>query len=84
MFIQFKGLPSVSRAVIHNDDSCGKKKYKLFVEGDNMRDVMATLGVLGKKTTSNNTIEVNKKIYLYISINYIYIHYIMLYIKYII
>ncbi|XP_076289845.1 DNA-directed RNA polymerase III subunit RPC1-like [Lasioglossum baleicum] len=55
-----KGLPSVSRAVIHNDDSSGKTKYKLFVEGDNMREVMATLGVLGRKTTSNNTLEVFK------------------------
>ena len=56
-----QGLPSVSRAVIHNDDSSGKTKYKLFVEGDNMREVMATPGVLGKNTTSNNTIEVNTK-----------------------
>lgn len=32
-----------------------------------MRDVMATLGVLGKKTTSNNTIEVNIKfIFIYL------------------
>ncbi|KAF3423619.1 hypothetical protein E2986_12478 [Frieseomelitta varia] len=58
--IVVKGLPSVSRAVIHNDDSSGKTKYKLFVEGDNMREVMATPGVLGKNTTSNNTIEVFK------------------------
>ena len=58
--IVVKGLPSVSRAVIHNDDSSGKIRYKLFVEGDNMREVMATHGVLGKKTTSNNTIEVFK------------------------
>ncbi|XP_034186947.1 DNA-directed RNA polymerase III subunit RPC1 [Osmia lignaria lignaria] len=58
--IVVKGLPSVSRAVIHNDDSTGKIRYKLFVEGDNMREVMATHGVLGKKTTSNNTIEVFK------------------------
>ncbi|OXU26333.1 hypothetical protein TSAR_003123 [Trichomalopsis sarcophagae] len=55
-----KGIASVSRAVIHNDDSSGKTRYKLFVEGDNMRDVMATLGVKGPKTTSNNTIEVFK------------------------
>ncbi|XP_043579114.1 DNA-directed RNA polymerase III subunit RPC1 isoform X2 [Bombus pyrosoma] len=58
--IVIKGLPSVSRAVIHNDDSSGKTRYKLFVEGNNMREVMATLGVLGRKTTSNNTIEVFK------------------------
>ncbi|XP_035735078.1 DNA-directed RNA polymerase III subunit RPC1-like isoform X1 [Vespa mandarinia] len=58
--IVIKGLPSISRAVIHNDDSGGKTKYKFFVEGDNMREVMATTGVLGTKTTSNNTIEVFK------------------------
>ena len=55
-----KGIASVSRAVIHNDDSSGKTRYKLFVEGNNMRDVMATLGIKGSKTTSNNTIEVYK------------------------
>ncbi|XP_012276667.1 DNA-directed RNA polymerase III subunit RPC1 [Orussus abietinus] len=56
--VVIKGLSSVARAVIHNDDSSGKTKYKLFVEGDNLREVMATHGVLGCKTTSNNTIEV--------------------------
>merc|ERR1739848_383297 len=34
------------------------QKYKLFVEGDNLREVLATPGVLGKKTSSNNTFEV--------------------------
>ncbi|XP_046612722.1 DNA-directed RNA polymerase III subunit RPC1 isoform X1 [Neodiprion virginianus] len=58
--VVIKGLPSVARAVIHNDDSTGKTRYRLFVEGDNMREVMATPGVLGKKTTSNNTMEVFK------------------------
>jgi len=37
----------------------GKTKFKLFVEGDNFREVMATHGVLPKKTISNNIIEVN-------------------------
>ena len=55
-----KGLPTVERAIIHIDDSQGaqNQKYKLFVEGDNLREVLATPGVLGKKTTSNNTYEV--------------------------
>ncbi|XP_058788636.1 DNA-directed RNA polymerase III subunit RPC1 [Phymastichus coffea] len=53
-----KGIASVSRAVIHNDDSSGATRYTLLVEGDNMREVMATLGVNGIRTTSNNTIEV--------------------------
>merc|ERR1719219_2100586 len=53
------GLPTVSRAIISIDDSSGslKPKYKLFVEGDNLREILATPGVLGKKTTSNNTYE---------------------------
>ncbi|TRY75843.1 hypothetical protein TCAL_12658 [Tigriopus californicus] len=54
-----KGLPSVSRAVIHMDDAEGKVKYKLFVEGDNLREVLATPGVRAPKTTSNNTYEVS-------------------------
>jgi DNA-directed RNA polymerase III subunit RPC1 len=48
----------VNRAVIHNDDSVGQTRYKLFVEGDNLREVMATPGVKGINTTSNNTYEV--------------------------
>ena len=57
--VVIKGLPSVNRAVIHIDDSiAGNTKYKLFVEGDNLREVLATPGVKGSKTTSNNTLEV--------------------------
>ncbi|XP_049812819.1 DNA-directed RNA polymerase III subunit RPC1 [Schistocerca nitens] len=56
--IVIKGLPSVSRAVIHNDDSGGQTRYKLLVEGDNLREVMATHGVKGTRTTSNNIYEV--------------------------
>ncbi|KAK0182168.1 hypothetical protein PV327_000331 [Microctonus hyperodae] len=55
-----KGLPTVARAIIQNIDSSGTTKYKIFVEGDNMREVMATPGILGNRTTSNNTIEVFK------------------------
>lgn len=53
-----QGIPEVSRAVIHIDEQSGKNKYKLLVEGDNMRAVMATHGVNGSRTTSNNTYEV--------------------------
>ena len=57
--VVIKGLPSVNRAVIHIDDSiAGNTKYKLFVEGDNLREVLATPGVKESKTTSNNTLEV--------------------------
>lgn len=53
-----KGLPNVNRAVIHSDESGGRTCYKLFVEGDNLREVMATPGVKGTCTTSNNIYEV--------------------------
>uniref|UniRef100_UPI0037E98FD2 DNA-directed RNA polymerase III subunit RPC1 n=1 Tax=Semicossyphus pulcher TaxID=241346 RepID=UPI0037E98FD2 len=55
-----QGIPEVSRAVIHIDEQSGKNKYKLLVEGDNMRAVMATHGVNGSRTTSNNTYEVER------------------------
>ncbi|XP_056432914.1 DNA-directed RNA polymerase III subunit RPC1 isoform X1 [Gadus chalcogrammus] len=55
-----QGIPEVSRAVIHIDEQSGKNKYKLLVEGDNLRAVMATHGVKGSRTTSNNTFEVEK------------------------
>lgn len=53
-----KGLPTVSRAVIHVDEKSSSKQYQLFVEGDNLREVLATPGVEWRKTTSNNTLEV--------------------------
>jgi len=56
--VVIKGLPTVSRAVMHLDEGKSGSKYKLFVEGDNLREVIATRGVLGNKTTSNNTLEV--------------------------
>ncbi|KAK3856179.1 hypothetical protein Pcinc_031683 [Petrolisthes cinctipes] len=55
-----KGLPSVSRAVINQNDTApgGKPKYELLVEGNNLREVIATYGVDGTRCTSNNTYEV--------------------------
>lgn len=55
-----QGIPEVARAVIHIDEQSGKNKYKLLVEGDNLRAVMATHGVNGNRTTSNNTYEVER------------------------
>lgn len=52
------GLPNVSRAVIAVDDSRGTPTYKLCVEGVGLRDVIATYGVIGTKTKSNNIWEV--------------------------
>ena len=42
--VVIKGLPTVNRAVIHIDDAHGSTKYKLFVEGDNLKEVLATPG----------------------------------------
>ncbi|KAL6268377.1 hypothetical protein P5V15_001510 [Pogonomyrmex californicus] len=55
-----KGLSSINRVIVHNENLGGKTKFTLFVEGDNFREVMATPGILGEKTKSNNTIEVFK------------------------
>lgn len=56
-----KGLPSVNRAVIHMDEKeANRPVYSLFVEGDNLLEVLATPGVDGRRTTSNNTLEVRK------------------------
>lgn len=52
------GLPQVSRAVIAVDDAHGPPTYKLCVEGYGLRDVMATYGVVGARTKSNNILEV--------------------------
>ncbi|KAJ0060690.1 hypothetical protein NL108_017197 [Boleophthalmus pectinirostris] len=57
-YVVVQGIPEVARAVIHIDEQSSKKKYKLLVEGDNLRAVMATHGVKGSGTTSNNTYEV--------------------------
>jgi len=56
--VVIKGLSTVSRAIMHKDDTKDGTKYKLFVEGDNLREVIATPGVTGNKTVSNNTLEV--------------------------
>uniref|UniRef100_V5GVE1 DNA-directed RNA polymerase subunit n=1 Tax=Ixodes ricinus TaxID=34613 RepID=V5GVE1_IXORI len=58
--VVIKGIPSTSRAVIHADDTGPTTTYRLLVEGDGLREVMATYGVLGTRTSSNNTSEVEK------------------------
>lgn len=52
------GLQNISRAVIAVDDAKHPPTYKLCVEGLGLRDVMATYGVVGTKTRSNNILEV--------------------------
>ncbi|XP_022912626.2 DNA-directed RNA polymerase III subunit RPC1 [Onthophagus taurus] len=56
--VVIKGLPNVSRAVIEPEVKDGVTRYHLCIEGDNLREVMATYGVVGTKTVSNNIIEV--------------------------
>ncbi|XP_038060034.1 DNA-directed RNA polymerase III subunit RPC1-like isoform X2 [Patiria miniata] len=58
--VVIQGISSVSRAVIHIDDKGSKALYKLLVEGDNLQAVVATRGVKGTTTTSNNTSEMEK------------------------
>lgn len=52
-----KGLPKITRAVISVDEK-KSDEYKLFVEGNGLREVMGTRGVNAVKTVSNNTLEV--------------------------
>ncbi len=55
--IVIKGIPTVNRAVI-SDVTGGGKEYNLLVEGYGLRQVMATEGVCGTRTTSNHIMEV--------------------------
>ncbi len=48
----------MSRAVINIDETKKPARYHLLIEGNNMRDVMATYGVKGTSTKSNNILEV--------------------------
>ena len=52
-----KGFNKINRAVISIDEK-KSNQFKLFVEGDGLRDVMGTMGVDSSLTTSNSTIEV--------------------------
>ncbi len=54
-----KGLPTVSRCVIHADEKTGKS-FKLLVEGSNFQGVLATPGVDPKRTSFNNALDVAK------------------------
>ncbi|XP_071108022.1 DNA-directed RNA polymerase III subunit RPC1-like [Haliotis cracherodii] len=56
--VMIKGIPTVTRAVIHIDEK--SDALTLLVEGDNLLEVIATQGVKGTATTSNNTFEVMK------------------------
>ncbi|OAF71957.1 hypothetical protein A3Q56_00278, partial [Intoshia linei] len=62
MEIIVKGYSSVNRAIISVDDTEGKNRYKLLVEGTNILAVMTTVGVVGTSITSNDIIEIAKTI----------------------
>ena len=57
-----QGINSITRAIIHKDEGkAGERdRYKLLVEGQDLRAVMATPGVKATATCSNHTIEVEK------------------------
>ena len=56
-YTTLQGISTVSRAIIHVDESNGGSRYKLLVEGVNLQAVMATKGVKGTACTSNHTAE---------------------------
>ena len=67
--VRVMGLQTVNRVVIHQraardeeEDEKGVDApvYQLFVEGNNLRDVIATYGVKGNKCKSNNIMEVRE------------------------
>lgn len=62
-YVIVEGVPTVSRAVINEEDvpgESGVKNYYLLVEGYGLSDVMGTPGVDGYTTKSNHIIEMQK------------------------
>uniref|UniRef100_A0A914WUN4 DNA-directed RNA polymerase n=1 Tax=Plectus sambesii TaxID=2011161 RepID=A0A914WUN4_9BILA len=55
--VTVKGLPNISRCVIHADEKTGDS-YKLLVEGTDFKSVLAIRGVNGKRTCFNNALNV--------------------------
>ena len=55
-----QGISTVTRAIIHKDESKGGERFKLLVEGTNLLAVIGTIGVKGTATTSNHTAEAEK------------------------
>lgn len=52
-----QGIPTVSRAIINEEDSANRKEYYLLVEGYGLSSVMGANGVDGRDTKSNHIIE---------------------------
>jgi DNA-directed RNA polymerase III subunit RPC1 len=55
-----QGIPSVNRAVIHEEDKDGRPSYHLLIERYGLAEVMGAPGVDGKNTTTNHIIEVEQ------------------------
>jgi DNA-directed RNA polymerase III subunit RPC1 len=55
-----QGIPSVSRAVINENDENGKQAYNLFIEGYGLLDAMESPGIDGLQTKTNHVLEVDK------------------------
>ena len=53
-----KGISSLKRAAIRVDSDSGSNKHYLMIEGEGLRDVMATYGVDPRHSHSNNVMEV--------------------------
>ncbi|RWS14621.1 DNA-directed RNA polymerase III subunit RPC1-like protein, partial [Dinothrombium tinctorium] len=58
--VVIKGIPSIKRAAIRIDNSTAIQKHYLMIEGEGLRNVMATYGVDPRYTYSNNIIEVSQ------------------------
>ena len=54
--VLFVGMATISRAVINKNEKV--LRHELLVEGEGLQTVMATRGVVGTGTTSNNICEV--------------------------
>ncbi|XP_015787485.1 DNA-directed RNA polymerase III subunit RPC1 [Tetranychus urticae] len=53
-----KGIPSLKRAAIRMEGEAEKSKHYLMIEGEGLRDVMATYGVDPNHSYSNNVMEI--------------------------
>jgi DNA-directed RNA polymerase III subunit RPC1 len=58
--VVIKGIKTVARAIIAEQDNTAVKSYKLLIEGTDMRAAIGTRGLLGARTTSNHIMEVEK------------------------
>ncbi|KAM0788234.1 hypothetical protein ACM66B_001388 [Microbotryomycetes sp. NB124-2] len=58
--VAVKGAPNLHRAVIQKEVSGPKPVNKLLVEGEGLREVMTTDGVIGTETKSNHIMEVER------------------------